>query len=115
MNTKMKRLKAEFGPDTRFEIRTAPPNPFRADQENQFERLKSHLLADVLRVTYGAKSVSQVRRAANEAAALAWVTRYPLLVYPVLFQEKAEEALLLVDRQERVRERTRELSDLMMV
>jgi hypothetical protein len=109
MSTKSKRLRTEFGPETRFEVGPAPPSPFRADQESQFEGLKSRLLGEVLRVTYGAKPVVLVRRAANEAAALAWVTRYPLLVYPVLFQEKAEEALLLIDRQERVRERTREL------
>lgn len=115
MNTKWKHVRAEFGPETRFEIRPAPPTPFRADQEGRFERLRSRLLAEQLRVTLGARRVTQVRRAANEAAALAWVTPYPLLVFPVLFNEKAEEALLRADRQERVREQTRELSELIMV
>jgi len=109
MNANHKHLKAEFGPETRFEVQPFPSAPFRADQESRFERLKGLLLADRLRATWGAKSVSQVRRAANEAAALSWVTEYPLLVFPVLFEEKAENALLVVDRQQRVRERSREL------
>jgi hypothetical protein len=52
---------------------------------------------------------SYVRTAANEAAALAWVTRYPLLVFPALFGEKADSALQLAEKQEDVFERSREL------
>jgi hypothetical protein len=115
MSARSRHLKAEFGPETRFEVQPAPPAPFRAGQESRFERLKSRLLTEQLRVTLGARHVVQVRRAANEAAALSWVTPYPLLVFPVLFDEKAKEALLRLDRQERVRERTRELSELIMV
>jgi len=51
----------------------------------------------------------QLRRAASEAAALAWVSRYPLLVFPVLFDELAETAVLRAQRQEQVRRRSREL------
>ena len=51
----------------------------------------------------------QLRRAANEAAALAWVTRYPVLFFPVLFKEKAETALLRAERQEQVLQRSRGL------
>jgi hypothetical protein len=40
---------------------------------------------------------------------LAWVTRYPLLVFPALFDEQAEAALLRAERQEQVRQRSREL------
>jgi hypothetical protein len=109
MNTKWKRLEAEFRPEIRFEVEPAASAPFRVAQENHFERLRGRLLADRLKLTWGARSVSQLRRAANEAAALAWVTPYPLLVFPVLFEEKAEHALLLLDRQQRVKERSREL------
>ena len=52
---------------------------------------------------------TQLRRVANEAAALAWVTQYPLLVYPALFEEQAEAASLRAERQEQVRQRSREL------
>ena len=50
-----------------------------------------------------------MRRAANEAAALAWATLYPLLVFPVLFEEKIEAALRQAERQARILESSREL------
>lgn len=40
---------------------------------------------------------SGLRRAANEAAALALVTPFPLLVFPGLFQEKADKASQATD------------------
>jgi len=40
-----------------------------------------------------------IRRAANEAAALAWVTFYPLLLFPALFEEKFRHALRHAERQ----------------
>jgi hypothetical protein len=43
-----------------------------------------------------------LRRAANDAAALAWATVFPLLVFPVLFEEKTEAALLRAGRQARI-------------
>jgi hypothetical protein len=52
--------------------------------------LKNRLLVDRLGSALGAEENSQVRRAANEAAALAWLTKYPLLVFPSLFEEKAD-------------------------
>ncbi len=109
MNRMYQRLEASFAPETRFQIQPAPPAPFRAAQESRFDRLKGGLLNDRLRDVWGAKPAGQVRRAANEAAALAWMTPYPLLLFPLLFQEKAEQALLVLDRQQRVRERSREL------
>jgi hypothetical protein len=59
-------------------------------QENEFERLKVSLLSERLEALWKPELSAQVRRAANEAAALAWVTPYPLLVFPVLFAEKAD-------------------------
>ena len=50
-----------------------------------------------------------VRRAANEAAALAWDTRFPLLVFPGLFEEKAANAVRQVQRQLNIRSRSRQL------
>ena len=80
-------MPAEFGPETRFELRAMPPAPFRATQETEFERLKNKLLAEQL-AGAAPELNAPLRRAANEAAALAWVTFYPLLVFPVLFEEK---------------------------
>src|SRR6266478_371548 len=109
MNIKREKLPTNFGPETRFEVRPAPPAPFRILQENLFEQLKNDLLVARLGEIWKPGFNSQVRRAANEAAALAWVTPYPLLVFPTLFQEKADAALLIAERQEQVTERSREL------
>jgi len=109
MNAKYRLVPTRFGPETGFEVKPVPPAPFRARQENELERLKARLLAERLAVLCNPQSGSQLRRAANEAAALAWVTRYPLLVFPALFEEKAEAALLRAERQEQVRQRSREL------
>ena len=109
MNTKYKRLRTKFGPETRFEVRPGPPAPFGARLEPEFERLKLELLAERLEQIPDAEANSEVRRAANEAEALAWVTRYPLLLFPVLFQEKARAALARVERQAQIRRVSREL------
>jgi hypothetical protein len=98
MNAEYKRVTAEFGPETRFDITPLPPAPFRALQENQFERLKTALLGQRLEALWKPELITHVRRAANEAAALAWVTPYPLLVFPVLFDERAAAALQTVSR-----------------
>jgi hypothetical protein len=76
-------------------------------QENRLERLKNALLFE--RLGDETRYNTYVRRAANEAAALAWVTPYPLLVFPALFEEKADLALAQAVRQEQVLERSREL------
>jgi hypothetical protein len=109
MNTQYRRVPAEFGPETRFDLTPAPPAPFRAVQENRFEQLKSTLVGERLETLWKPELSVHVRRAANEAAALAWVTRYPLLVFPVLFDEKTAAALLAVEHQEQIRQRSREL------
>jgi len=109
MNANYRRVPTRFGPETRFELKPAPPAPFRAAQETRFERLKNELLNERLGDLLDSAFNSYVRAAANEAAALAWVTPYPLLAFPTLFDEKAEAALLLAEKQEDVLERSREL------
>jgi hypothetical protein len=109
MNATPRRVPTRFGPETRFEVRPEPPAPFRAEQETELERLKARLLQKKLYVAPEPGFTSYVRRAANEAAALAWVTQYPLLVFPGLFEEKAEAALAQAARQESVRARSRDL------
>ena len=108
MNANYKKVPTRFGPETRFEVKPVPPAPFRATQETGFERLKSRLLRDVLGETRP-QLTGYVRRAANEAAALAWVTPYPLLVFPALFEEKVGVALFQAERQKSVRRRSLEL------
>lgn len=109
MKANYRRVPTRFGPETRFEVKPVPAAPFRAVQENRFERLKSVLLEARLEVLLDPTFNSYVRNAANEAAALAWVTPYPLLVFPALFEEKADSAVKLAEKQEEVLERSREL------
>ena len=99
MNKTANRLRAKFGPETRFELRPAPPAPFRATQETEFERLKNRLLTETLLAAARPELNAVIRRAANEAAALAWVTFYPLLVFPILFEEKLRHAIRHAERQ----------------
>ena len=108
MNTNRTTVPAEFGPETRFKLRPAPPAPFRATRETEFERLKTRLLAEQLAGAPPELNVP-LRRAANEAAALAWVTFYPLLVFPALFEEKIAAAIRQAARQARIYADSREL------
>jgi len=109
MNHAIHKLPAEFSRETRFEVRPAPPAPFRANLETEFERLKSRLLTETLLATAQPELNPVIRRAANEAAALAWVTFYPLLVFPALFEEKLGHALRHAERQARIYVHRREL------
>jgi hypothetical protein len=110
MNTKRRRgLTTWFEPETRFELRPAPAVPFRATEETELEQLKKTLLWERLEEATGADLTARLRRAANEAAALAWTTNVPLLVFPALFEEKADLAFSQAARQETIRERSREL------
>jgi len=96
----------EFGPDTRFEVKPIPPAPFRATQETGLDQLKRRLLQQRLGEAADPAVNGYLRRAANEAAALAWVTPYPLLVFPTLFEEKTRAALRQAERQEMIRQRS---------
>src|ERR1039457_3840925 len=102
MNANKYRVATKFAPETRFELWSAPPAPFRADLESNFEQLKNRLLAGHLAGNEQPELNAALRRAANEAAALAWVTRYPLLVFPALFEEKTEAAVRQAERQARI-------------
>ena len=102
MNKNETRVPARFGPETRFEVLPAPPAPFRATQETEFERLKGRLLARQLAEAPTPELNPPLRRAANDAAALAWATLYPLLVFPVLFEEKTATAVRRAEHQARI-------------
>ena len=109
MNTNKNRVAAKFAPETRFEVRPASAAPFRAGLETEFERLKNRLLNEQLETAGQPRLNAPLRRAANEAAALAWVTFYPLLVFPTLFAEKSDTAIRQVERQARVYANSAEL------
>jgi hypothetical protein len=104
MNINYRKVPTRFAPETRFEVR-----PFRAVQETELERLKNTLLLQRLGSETEPELNVRLRRAANEAAALAWITAFPLLVFPTLFDEIAQTARVQAVRQARIRERSREL------
>jgi hypothetical protein len=109
MNKNVRRVPALFDPETRFAVQPVTPAPFRVLQDTEFERLKSRLLAEQLANAREAELYAPLRRAANEAAALAWVTFYPLLVFPVLFEEKTRTAISQHERQTRILAKNRGL------
>jgi hypothetical protein len=109
MKLNNKRVKARFGPETRFEVRPLPAAPFRALYEDELERLKGRLLRQRLNASGVPEVHLRLRRAANEAAALAWASSFPLLVFPELFAEKVGVALQQAQRQASVRARSREI------
>ena len=106
MKTKKIILDADFGAETRFEVQ--PVDAMRAIHENEFEPLKARLLA-IRQREAGTKWDAPLRDAANEAAALAWTTPVPALVFPALFEEKAAAAVLQNRRQARILKKSREL------
>jgi hypothetical protein len=103
-----KRVPTEFAPETGFDVEPVPA-ALRAEHEVRFEELKNELLIERLEEAGDAEVTTHLRRAALEAAALAWVTPYPLLVFPVLFEEKAKAASTRRKRQRQIRERSRAL------
>ena len=93
MNAKYRRVPTAFAPTVEFEVATVPVSPYRLTEEGRFEQLRSRLLLEKLEELEDPEFNSRLRRAANEAASLAWVTHYPLLVFPALFEERIEVAL----------------------
>ena len=102
-NINYERIEPRFGPEVRFDV---PAVPFRATETTELEALKNRLLRQLLEKTTDPGQNTVLRRAANDAAALAWLTRFPLLVFPALLEEKAQTALLQHQRQVGIRRRS---------
>jgi len=106
MKKKNQRVPTKFAPETRFELEPQFAKPFRAVQETEFEKLKSRLLRRLLDDAVQPELNAPLRRAANDAAALAWTTSFPLLFFPTLLEEKAQRAQLQLSKQKQVRLRS---------
>jgi hypothetical protein len=65
--------------------------------------LKERLLQSRLAKITDAEPVRLLRLAAGEAEALAWQTPFPLLLLPVLLEEKLEAGRTYSERQDRFR------------
>lgn len=68
-------------------------------QTSQLVLLKTRLLRQQIHSHSDPFLAGWLKAAAEEAASLAWLTQYPLLVFPALFEEKALEALSHAKRQ----------------
>jgi len=84
------------------------PNPLllsghRGALEQQLERLKEQLLAPMLASVRNVALLREMRWVANEATALAWFAFCPVLVLPMLLEEKIQIALQRWERQELLR------------
>jgi len=106
MKDRKQTVPARFAPETRFDLAPQFAQPFRAAQETEFEQLKSRLLRRLLEDAVQTDLNTPLRRAANDAAALAWTTPFPLLFFPALLEEKARRARLQLQKQNQVRLRS---------
>jgi hypothetical protein len=87
-----------------------PPALSRGALEEKFERVKQRLLDQILDETPEPELWEPMLHAANEAAAIAWTTAFPLLVLPVLMEEKAQETRQWAQHQAVICQRSRHLA-----
>jgi hypothetical protein len=109
MKTKRITLLTRFEPETRFDVTPVHVVPFRGTCETALERFKTRLLRAALNTEPDADFYAPLRRAANEAAAVAWMTPFPLLFLPTLFDEKIAAARRQFARAQYVRVRSRKI------
>jgi hypothetical protein len=86
MTTTSKPLAANFAPETQF---TLEPEARLAGYEERLETLRITLVRRLVRPGLTGAARRRVRRAIAEAELLAFATPYPLLVLPLLAEEKA--------------------------
>ena len=103
---KYRQVITQFEPETKFEVGGIAPVPFRGALEIELEQLKARLLVPLLNASTDPAQSEPLRRAANEAAGLAWFTPFPLLFFPALLEEKVYAAQRQQARQRRIRQRT---------
>jgi hypothetical protein len=109
MKQKYGQVITEFEPETRFEVGAIAPVPPRGALETELEQLKARLLEPLLNTAADPAQGEPLRRAANEAAGLAWFTPFPLLFFPALLEEKVNAAQRQQARQRRIIRQTEAL------
>ena len=95
-------------PDVNFYVMPAITVSFRGTVDTELERLKNKLLKEALERAEP-EFYPLLRRAANEAMAIAYTTPYPTLFYPLLFTEKAAKMRNVFKKQQFIKEKTRQL------
>lgn len=102
MKDKTTKLYTRFTREKRFVIKPTAAAQRRQRQAAQLAELKGRLLKEVLAEVDDSELVPAYQRAAGDAAAVAWLTPWPTLFFPALFEEKVEEARRYVARQRMV-------------
>ncbi|MBC8001772.1 MAG: hypothetical protein H7X97_04210 [Opitutaceae bacterium] len=102
MKTRCKRLKSSFERDISLELDHEIIVPSKERLDARLEAFKNRLLKRILDEAPTVAFRAPLRRAANEAAALVWLTPYPLLLLPVLMDEKARVACEQIARQKQI-------------
>ena len=77
--------------------------PVRGEVEAQLEDLKGRLLRPILEKVRDSALSREILWAANEAAALAWCTVCPVLMLPLLLEEKVRAAMQKWEKQQQVK------------
>lgn len=103
------RIRTQFAPATHFKVKLSPEGALRREQAAQLVDLKARLLRRHVMHAPSIELIPAIRRAANDAASLAWFTPCPLLVFPTLFDEKVESAKHAALLQERIWLQSRDL------
>ena len=96
----------ESEPATRLDLKPVSIGRLQARGSDALEELKQRLLQETTIARSDPATLSCLRRAAEEAASVAWTTPFPLLVLPELFAEKAAEACIRSQRQRDIRLRS---------
>ena len=109
--TPLQWVPTRFDRETRFKLRPKFSATPRGEPELRLEQLKTRLLNPVLDEIVDPGLRKQLRLAANEAAAMAWSTPFPLLVLPLLLEEKAAQARHYAIRQKEVQHATEKLAE----
>lgn len=85
-------------------FRSTPAAESRRRLEASLARLRRRLLGQLLEL-HDESTHLMLRRAAADAAALAWTTPSAVLFFPMLLEEKVREGLRYLDRQNSILER----------
>src|SRR6266850_7952109 len=99
-------IAAEVESATRLDLNQDSGGGLQARAIAALEELKQRLLQEIAWARSDSATLTCLRRAAEEAASLAWATPFPLLVLPELFSEKAAEACIRSQRQRDIRQRS---------
>ena len=85
--------------------------PARGRPERQLEQLKTRLLRQLVAQSGEPGLNKALRRAADDAASVAWFTPFPLLFFPTLLEEKARGARQQERKQRDIQVRSERLLD----